>query len=71
MTRVSANLYSLEISPSIREYYGVPKGEEITHMAFVFRNSDGSLQGKDDGSSDMFVEVFPGVVEVCIHQSGS
>ncbi|MDX2429703.1 MAG: alpha-amylase family glycosyl hydrolase, partial [Bacteroides sp.] len=66
LTRVSANLFSLDIGPSIREYYGVPEGELITHLAFVFRNSDGSLQGKDDGDSDIFVEIFPDGLEVSI-----
>ena len=58
LTRLSANLYSLDIGPSIREYYGVPETETITHMAFVFRSSDSSLEGKDEGESDIFVEVF-------------
>jgi len=58
MTRESANLYSLIIGPSIRQYYGVPAGETITHMAFVFRSSDSGTEGKGDGGSDIFVEVF-------------
>ncbi len=66
LSRVSANLYSLDISPSIIEYYGVSDGVEITHLAFVFRNSDGSLQGKDDGGTDIFVEVFSEGLEVSI-----
>lgn len=62
MTRVSANIYSLEITPSIRAYYGVPENETITHMAFVFRSADTNLEGKDDGGADIFVEVFePGL----------
>ena len=66
LTRVSANLYSLDISPSILEYYGVPDGKVITHLAFVFRNSDGSLEGKDDGGTDILVEVFSEGLEVSI-----
>ncbi|TFH27733.1 MAG: T9SS type A sorting domain-containing protein [Bacteroidia bacterium] len=58
MTRESANLYSLVIGPSIRQYYGVAAGETITHLAFVFRSSDSSKEGKGDGGSDIFVEVF-------------
>ncbi len=62
MTRVSANIYSLEITPSIREYYGVPENETITHMAFVFRSADTNLEGKADGGADIFIEVFePGL----------
>jgi glycosidase len=58
MTRESANLYSLVIGPSITEYYGVAAAETITHMAFVFRSSDSSKEGKGDGGSDIFVAVF-------------
>ena len=58
MTRIEANLYSLSIGPSIKEYYGVPAHETITHLAFVFRSSDSSKEGKDDGGADIFVEVF-------------
>jgi glycosidase len=59
MTRVSPDYYSLELGPSIRDYYGVPLAETITHMAFVFRSSDSQLEGKGDGGSDIFVEVYP------------
>lgn len=58
MTRVDTNRYKLVIGPSIREYYGVPKGEKIKKMAFVFRNSDGSKQGKDSGDQDIFAQVY-------------
>ncbi|MDX1670823.1 MAG: alpha-amylase family glycosyl hydrolase, partial [Balneolaceae bacterium] len=64
MERLETNLYKLEITPSIREYYGVPSGEEITHMAFVFRNSDGSKEGKAEGGQDIFVEVFESTFNV-------
>ncbi len=58
MTRESANLYSLDLGPTIRDYYGVSAGETITHMAFVFRSSDSNMEGKDLGGTDIFVEVF-------------
>jgi 1,4-alpha-glucan branching enzyme len=66
MTRESANQYSLLIGPSIREYYGVAAGETITHMAFVFRSSDSSKEGKGDGGTDIFVEVFQDAYTVSI-----
>lgn len=66
LTRVSANLYSLALTPSIQEYYGVPEGEVINHMAFVFRNSDGSKEGKASGGGDILVEVFPEGLELFI-----
>jgi len=70
MTRESANLYSLVISPSVRQYYGVAAGETITHMAFVFRSSDSSKEGKGDGGSDIFVEVFKDEYAISIQTPG-
>lgn len=52
------NLYTLDITPSIREFYGVPENETIEQMAFVFRNSDGSRAGKAEGGEDIFAEVY-------------
>jgi glycosidase len=57
LTKVSANVYTLSISPSIREFYGVPAGEEILKLAFVFRNSTGSVTGRDVGGADIFYNV--------------
>lgn len=54
----NSNIYTLDISPSIREYYGVPEGETIEKLAFVFRNSDGSKEGKADGEADIFADVY-------------
>jgi len=58
MTRVEPNLYKLEIKPTIREYYEVPEDEKIEQLAFVFRNSDGSLEGKTASGGDIFLEVY-------------
>ncbi len=60
LTRSStnANIYTLEISPDILGYYDVPETEEVLKMAFVFRSSDGSLQGGDIGGADIFVDVY-------------
>jgi 1,4-alpha-glucan branching enzyme len=66
LTKISANEYSLEISPSIREYYGVPAGEEILQMAFVFRDSEGNITGKDNGGLDIFVDLYTGDFKVSI-----
>jgi len=59
LTRVSANTYTLNITPSIREYYGVPAGENILKMAFVFRNTDlvNTRSGRDVGGADIFFNV--------------
>ncbi|MDF1575535.1 MAG: alpha-amylase family glycosyl hydrolase [Bacteroidales bacterium] len=68
LTRESANLYSLEIGPSIRDYYGVPAYETISYMAFVFRSADSSKEGKDDGGKDIFVKVYEDAYIVSIIQ---
>ncbi len=57
MTRVSDNLYSLTIN-DIKEYYGIASTTEvIKQLAFVFRAHDNSLEGKDTGGKDIFVDV--------------
>lgn len=52
------NLYSFEITPSIREYYNLTTNEVVEKLAMVFRNGDGSLEGKDIGGADIFYTVY-------------
>ncbi len=66
LTRTSANIYTLSISPNIKDYYGVPADEVVEKMAFVFRSHDNSLEGKDDGGKDIFVDVSDGEMSVTI-----
>ena len=56
MTREGSNLYSLTIN-DIKEYYGVSATEVVKQLAFVFRASDNSLEGKETGGKDIFVDV--------------
>jgi 1,4-alpha-glucan branching enzyme len=58
LTRIGTDQYQLVIEPSIRAYYGVPEGETIEKIALVFRNADGSIEGKAEGGEDIFVDVF-------------
>ncbi|TSA30499.1 MAG: T9SS C-terminal target domain-containing protein [Bacteroidetes bacterium] len=60
------NLWELRIIPSIREYYGVPAGEVIQQLAFVFRNADGSRSGRNEDGSDIFADVYPATLSVNI-----
>jgi len=57
-------LYTLSINPNIRIYYGVPAGEKILKLAFVFRSDyavDGSyLEGKTADGGDIFIDVYSG-----------
>lgn len=62
LTKVSTNLYSLEIQPTLKEFYGLAEDEVISKMAFVFRNADGSLVGREADGGDIFVNVYePGL----------
>ena len=64
MTSLGGDKWQLTISPSIRKYYGVPSGEQIEKLAFVFRSGepvtppDTYAEGKADGGKDIFVEVY-------------
>ncbi len=58
LTSLGNNLWELKITPSIRAFYGVPSGEKILKMAFVFRSSDGSKTGREAGGGDVFYDVY-------------
>jgi len=57
LTSLGDNLWELNMEPSIREFYGVPEDEIITHLAFVFRNDGGSRTGRDVGGGDIFISL--------------
>jgi len=54
LTRVEPNLYSLNLVPTIRNYYEVPASDQITELCLVFRSSDTDLQT----SPDIFYDVY-------------
>jgi glycosidase len=68
LTKLSANKYQLVISPSIRAFYQVDEGDKILKMAFVFRNSSGTLIGRESGGADIFSEVFEDGMQVSFIQ---
>jgi 1,4-alpha-glucan branching enzyme len=55
MTSLGNGLYRISFRP--RTYYGVPSGETIRKLAFVFRNSDGSVTGRNADGSDIFLDL--------------
>jgi len=56
---IGNGLYKINISPSIREFYGVPVGETILKMAFVFNDgAGGTREGKTSTGGDIFVDVY-------------
>ena len=56
MTWVAPNLHKIEIP--IQEFYGILPGEEVYKLAFVFRNVDGSLVGRNADGSDIFIDLY-------------
>ena len=63
LTKISPYIYELKISPSIRSFYGVPSGEVIKKLAFVFRSETASnggsyYEGKASDGSDIFASVY-------------
>ncbi len=57
MTNLGNNLH--EIIIDIDQYYGFPSGTNVAKLAFVFRNSDGSLEGKTATMNDIFYPIYP------------
>ena len=76
LTKIGDNLYTLNITPDIRTYYGVPEGEKILQIALVFRSGmeiDGSyLEGKTAEGGDIFVNIYEGSgINVNLSKPGS
>ncbi len=72
MQRIGQDLYSLQITPDIRGYYGAPVNEQILKMAFVFRSGttvNGNwLEGKTATGGDIFVDVYEAGLSVTFSQ---
>lgn len=43
------------ITIHVRNYFNIPVGANVNAVAMVFRNADGTLTGKDDTGSDIFL----------------
>ncbi len=61
LTRIGDDLYQLDITPSIREFYGVPADTIITSMNFVFRAATNAPQ-----TENFYVEVVESGLTVSI-----
>lgn len=57
MTDLGNNTHEIVID--IDQYYGFPNGTNVAKLAFVFRNFDGSLEGKTATMGDIFYPVYP------------
>ncbi|MDP2189361.1 MAG: alpha-amylase family glycosyl hydrolase [Sphingobacteriaceae bacterium] len=56
MTPLGNNLYSITFVP--RTFYNVPASETIQSLAFVFRNTNGSIVGRALNGSDIYLPLF-------------
>ena len=57
MTDLGNNIHELIID--IDQYYGFPNGTNVAKLAFVFRNFDGSLEGKTANMGDILYPIYP------------
>ncbi len=55
MTAIGNNKWKITIN--IHSYYGINTPDSIYGLAMVFRNADGSLTGKDNTNSDIYMTV--------------
>ncbi|GMQ32585.1 hypothetical protein Ataiwa_08570 [Algoriphagus taiwanensis] len=53
-----ANLYTYELTPN--EFFDNPNGLTIYRLGMVFRNADGSKEGKNSANGDIFVDLAQG-----------
>jgi 1,4-alpha-glucan branching enzyme len=64
------DLYKLPVGNPY-DFYSVPTDEKILRLAFVFRNEDGSLVGRSEDGSDIYVMLYePGLTTILIEPSG-
>jgi glycosidase len=72
MTNAGANLWTKSFN--IRSFFGVPQGETVQKLAFVFRDSSGGKVGRAADGGDIFYTVYPdnfGLQTVLITPSSS
>ncbi len=51
------NKYTYTFSPTVREYYRVGADTLIQQIALVFRNANGSMEGKASGGQDIYIDI--------------
>jgi len=57
MTDLGNNIHEIVID--VDQYYGFPNGTNVAKLAFVFRNFDGSLEGKTATMGDILYPIYP------------
>lgn len=66
MTDLGNNLHSIKYH--INSFYGVPANETVSHLAFVFRNADGSIVGRTATGGDIYASISQGGFQALIQQ---
>jgi hypothetical protein len=56
MVPQGAGNHQITINPST--FYGYPNGMDVGRLMFVFRNQNGSLEGKNEDGSDIYLELY-------------
>ncbi|MFN3530631.1 MAG: alpha-amylase family glycosyl hydrolase [Bacteroidia bacterium] len=56
MTPLGNNRYSISYVP--RTFYNVPAAQTILELAFVFRNTNGSIVGRSADGSDIYLPIY-------------
>jgi 1,4-alpha-glucan branching enzyme len=65
MDSIGNNLYRIRIY--IPSFYNLPANTTVTNLAFVFRNSSGSVVGRNSDGTDIYTPVFqPGTLNVLL-----
>jgi glycosidase len=64
MTKVSGQTDKWEITLTPRAYFSVDAGVDIYRIGVVFRNEDGSKEGKNDTNGDIFIDLSDGGFEM-------
>ncbi|TAH02392.1 MAG: 1,4-alpha-glucan-branching protein [Sphingobacteriales bacterium] len=56
LTNLGNNKFKFTLTP--KQFYNVPAGENILKLAMVFRNADGSKEGKNTDRSDIYLPLY-------------
>jgi len=57
MTQVAGQANQWEITITPRDYYSIPAGTKVYRFGMVFRNANGSAEGKSAAGGDIFVDL--------------
>ncbi|MFP4555248.1 MAG: alpha-amylase family glycosyl hydrolase [Bacteroidales bacterium] len=68
LTEIGEDLYEMSISPSILDFYGIPSGEVVEKLCFVFRGEETTSTPQ---SEDLFIDVVQDGLTVSINSPES